>query len=518
MLENTSHPREIILNHNQIDLCEYTYDELTQIYTHTVLINNKFNEANSIRALNNFRRNSNGEKYFIRINYTKFITKMLLTVIIIHITHSVGFLTYIHETIGHLFLGGSTITTPRNRYNFNYPSIYYQIDTFDNFMLMDKNFENYMKFFFGLYSSKIHNNSYDGNAGKAYPLLNLNNYTDIYYKWGFEQSTAFYHITGIIPNYMLAVLLGFISIQISNHKNNLIWVYTLLISSYIYCIRLYSFLKDIYFTNTPNINHDILQWAKYLSIHNNQNANMIKNITILYIISTYPLIILNSKLSYMIYKYDFITDKYAFYKIITDSLYNNILFDYISRIPRKKYESWLKMYLNDTSYPIYKNIYIYMYNNIFSKLDFLKQNEKAICFMSERPYLKKIRFLRYSLCIAIITIPWYNAYSYTNKTYFVSYLLPGILVIINIFEKFIIYHNKPNINLLSTDVKILTLIEIISNFYIIYNTIMYTIYFTISNVLNLFGNNYLLIILLLNLIDNLIVYYKLSRYNRFIVD
>ena len=47
---------------------------------------------------------------------------------------------------------------------------------------------------------------------------------------------------------------------------------------------------------------------------------------------------------------------------------------------------------------------------------------------------------------------------------------------------------------------------------------MYTIYFTISNVLNLFGNNYLLIILLLNLIDNLIVYYKLSKYNRFIVD
>ena len=98
MLENTSHPREIILNHNQIDLCEYTYDELTQIYTHTVLINNKYNEADSIRALNNFRTNSNGEKYFIRINYTKFITKMLLTVIIIHITHSVGFLTYIHET------------------------------------------------------------------------------------------------------------------------------------------------------------------------------------------------------------------------------------------------------------------------------------------------------------------------------------------------------------------------------------------------------------------------------------
>ena len=47
---------------------------------------------------------------------------------------------------------------------------------------------------------------------------------------------------------------------------------------------------------------------------------------------------------------------------------------------------------------------------------------------------------------------------------------------------------------------------------------MYTIYFTISNVLNLFGNNYLLIILLLNLIDNIIVYYKLSKYIRFIVE
>ena len=139
-------------------------------------------------------------------------------------------------------------------------------------------------------------------------------------------------------------------------------------------------------------------------------------------------------------------------------------------------------------------------------------------YISQRPYLKKIRFLRCSLCVAIITIPWYNAYNYTNNTYFVSYLLPGILVIINIFEKFIIYHNKPNINLLSTGVKILTLIEIINNFYIIYNTIMYTIYYTISNVLNLFGNNYLLIILLLNLIDNIIVYYKLSRYNNFIVD
>ena len=26
--------------------------------------------------------------------------------------------------------------------------------------------------------------------------------------------------------------------------------------------------------------------------------------------------------------------------------------------------------LNDTSYPIYKNMYIYMYNNIFSNLNF----------------------------------------------------------------------------------------------------------------------------------------------------
>ena len=118
MLENTYHPREIILNHNQINLYEYTRDELTQIYTHTVLINNKYNEADTKRALNNFRTNSTGVKYFTRINYTKFISKMLLTVIIIHITHSVGFLTYIHETIGHLFLGGSTITIPRNRYDF----------------------------------------------------------------------------------------------------------------------------------------------------------------------------------------------------------------------------------------------------------------------------------------------------------------------------------------------------------------------------------------------------------------
>ena len=100
---------------------------------------------------------------------------------------------------------------------------------------MNKNFENYMKFFFGLYSSKIHNNSYDGNAGKAY-LLNLNNYTDIYYKWGFEQSSAFYHITGIIPNYILAVLLGFISIQIFNHKSNLIWVYVNIVLYLLYTL------------------------------------------------------------------------------------------------------------------------------------------------------------------------------------------------------------------------------------------------------------------------------------------
>ena len=148
MLANTYLSREIILNHNQINLNDYTYDELIQIYTHTVLINNNYGEANNNRALINFRTNSNGVKYFTRINYTKFISKMLLTMIIIHITHSVGFLTYIHETIGHLFLGGSTITIPRNRYNYDYPSAYYQIDTFDNFLLMDKNFENYMNFFF----------------------------------------------------------------------------------------------------------------------------------------------------------------------------------------------------------------------------------------------------------------------------------------------------------------------------------------------------------------------------------
>ena len=518
MISNTYYPREIILNHNEINLFEYTYDELTQIYTHTVLINDEYNEAIINNALSNFRINANSIHYSNKISYNKLILKMLFMFFFVHTIHSVGILTYIHETIGHLILGGNMITTPRNRYNLNYPSIYYQVDTFDNFRLMDKNFENYMKFLVGLYTDKLHNNSYDKNAGKAYPLLNLSNYTNIYYEWGYEQSTAFYHITGIIPNYILAVMLGFISIQISNYKNSLFWTYTLLISSFIYCVRLYSFLEDIYFTDTPNINHDILKWADYLAKYNNQEVTLIKNITMIHIISIYPLIMINLKLSNMIYNYDFISSTDAFKKIISDSLYNNILSDYICKIPKKKYKAWLKKYLGNTDYPICKNMQIHIYTYFFSKLDFLRQNEKGIFYISQRNNLKKIRLIRFAVCLLIIIVPWLNAYYYKNNTYFISYFLPGILLTLNIYEKFIIYHNKPLINTLTLNVKISTLLEIITNFYISYNTIMYSLQYTLTSVLSLFGDGYLLIILLLNTIDNIIVYYKLSKYDKSITE
>ena len=518
MFENTDHPSQIILSHNEINLHEYTYDELSHIYTHTLLMYHSYDQRNINRVLNTFRSNARHTKYSIKISYKKFTLKILFTFLFVHIIHSTGLLTYVHETIGHLFLGGSTITTPRNRYNFNYPSIYYQVNTFDNYIEMDKNFQNYVKFLLGLYNPTIFNNSYDGNAGRAYPLLNLSNYTSIYYEWGYQQSTAFYHIAGIIPNYILAIIIGFLSIQISNCKNSLFWIYTLLLSSFIYCIRLYSFLEDIYFTDQPNINHDILQWAKYLSKYNKQDVGLIKNITMIYIILIYPLVMLNFKISFMIYNYDFISNTYAFRKIINDSLYNNILCSYLSQIPKKKYRKWLNKYLDNSSYPIYKNCIDYVYTNFYSKLDFLEKNQKCISLICQRYNLKKIRLVRYMFGVLIIVVPWINAYNYKNNTYFISYLLPGIFILLNIFEKFIIYYNKPYINSMSTNIKVLTLIEIINNFYIIYNTIMYTIYYTLGNVLNLFGNNYLVVILLLNTIDNFILYYKLSNYSKSIIE
>ena len=86
MISNTYYPREIILNHNEINLFEYTYDELTQIYTHTVLINDEYNEAIINNALSNFRINANSIHYSNKISYNKLILKMLLISILISST------------------------------------------------------------------------------------------------------------------------------------------------------------------------------------------------------------------------------------------------------------------------------------------------------------------------------------------------------------------------------------------------------------------------------------------------
>ena len=267
--------------------------------------------------------------------------KFILCVIIIYLLFSIGLFIFIHEVVGHLYLAGGLLTLPKNRYDIDYPSEYYQIDTFDKYIHMNKTMKNYMLFLTGF--APKHNNTFidDRNAGVAYPFLGLSNYSNLYYLWGNEQSLAFMYLSGMIPNYFISVILGIISLYYCINNECFIGNSIFYISVCIYIQEIFILVKELLNGYDSSVNVDIIQWSKYISNYTGlYDYDIYQKQTVSVLILLYPLFMFQFYL-YLRLKYKkYLKKKIIFNLILTERKYEQIVYEQLNTIKKKILEKY----------------------------------------------------------------------------------------------------------------------------------------------------------------------------------
>ncbi len=498
----------ILCNYPNMNLEHYDYDKLEKLLILVAWQNDEINintKQYSIMRLNDVLFYM--KRYHIGI--LCYVCPFFLTTFIFFAIKSTGFFTFIHEVFGHLYLGGSLLTHPRNRYTISYPSPYYQVDKFDSFIHMDKNPLNVIKFLVG--DNLILNNSdfRDKNAGYAFPYLRRNNFTDIYDLWGPYQSDGFLYLSGMVPNYLLAVMIGILGIYkmltVKSRRGGIIF----LISMHIYTFQIGKFL-NLFNDESASYNADIKQWSrkihKYTGLYTEKSY---EHQTILVLVFLYPFIMITLLTYFLIHLKKFI-HKRRIYQIIKRNVeYEQFMYEKMCMISQKKWFSWLKRYINQPETDIvFNDIDDTIYNSITNH-DVLSIYERPYVLGFEDNWLLAYNACKLAIFLSILFVPIINAFLYTSpyQPDAVKFL-PLLLTIILILELAYNYFSGE----ISKKYKVLTFLELANLFNALYHSYQYMNNYKFSELVYLWGDTYLVTIYLSYSISN---YFKYKRYSQY---
>jgi hypothetical protein len=244
-----------------------------------------------------------------------FLFKLLLPLLLVIFIDTIGINIFIHEYFGHLLLGGALLTEPQSRFSISYPSIYYQVDSFDRFIELQKNttLKNFGKWINPL------NIDFDGDGfnGRAFSLRGATNYTRLYDLWGKDQASAWLSLSGTIPGIIINLLIGkyILSNRFEKGLTGCISAMSFLMG--MHCYSIIGSLVTAWNCDNINVNvvtdNDFENWAiRQNKITGMASAN-IAVLTAVYLLFLVPFVIYIHYLYYSA-KPRFILDKISTYK------------------------------------------------------------------------------------------------------------------------------------------------------------------------------------------------------------
>jgi hypothetical protein len=212
------------------------------------------------------------------ISLKKELCSYLTIIFSSYIIFTTGTSTFIHEYCGHLLLGGALITNPSDRYSSKYPSKYYQVGGFDEFLDFEekKDIKSFVNWF--LTPEKKYSQQY---SGFARPYLNMTSFTNLGKTWGGEQSHAWTSLSGSIPSLLLSSI---IFSYLGSKKSNLSTVLTFMMLPFYLSPCSYSFSSlstnySLMQNNSTDLSNDFISWSYHMGKHLNKNSTTISAFT-----------------------------------------------------------------------------------------------------------------------------------------------------------------------------------------------------------------------------------------------
>ena len=495
-------------NHPYLDLETYDYDTIEKI----LILSSWLGEEDNIDTKQYSIMRLNNVLFYMKIHRQGiccYICPLIITTIFFFMIKSTGFFTFIHEIFGHLYLGGGLLTYPVSRYIISYPSPYYQVDKFDSFIDMDKTLINCLRFIVGDNIVANNTNANDKYAGYALPYLNRDNYTDLYYLWGKHQSDGFLYLSGMVPNYLMAVIIGLIGIYKNFTKKSRQGIIICLISLNIYFYQIGKFLH-LFNDESESYNADIRQWSRRIHSYTGfYSPKEYETQTIIVLVLLYPFIMISTGIYFKLILKKYI-HKQNIYTIIKRNVqYEQFMYEKLLLISNKKWFDWFKRFIKQSeSDVVFNEIDDTIYNSI-SNHDVLTIYERPYVLGFEDNWLLAYEACKSAIFLSILFVPIINAFLYTDpyKPDVVKFL-PLLLTIILIFE--IIYSYFSGI--ISKEYQFLTLLEFLSLGSALYNSIIYMNNYRLDKLVFLWGDIYLINVYLSYAISNFFKYQKYSRY------
>ena len=510
---NEEELRTIIqFNKPDIDIEFYDYDRLEKLFilvSWENQIENIDTKQYSIMRLKNiflFMKNYDLKNY--GENKICLVCSLFFTILFFYIVRSTGFFTFIHEIFGHLYLGGGLLSYPVSRYSFTYPNEYYGVKRFDQFMNMDKTFENYVKFMLGYEFKNL--TSIDSSInGIAHPYKNKEGFTDIYKLWGPLQSDGFMYLSGMLPNYILGIFVGILGIShyLMFDTNNSIYIFMLSADLYLYqLISLFNVINAEYEEYTA----DIRMWSKCMNKYDNTySVSSYENQTISVLVLLYPYCIFSIGL-YLYNKFKRFLHKKSIYNIIVRNVeYEQMVYEKMLSIPNKQWKEYLDEFIKRPESDIVFNKLNRQLYNRFTTKDILQVYEVPYILGFDDYWLIAYEALKVSIFLAILFIPITNAFTYKTSydidtVKFLPVILSGILILETIYNS---YSGE-----ISKKYRIDTIFQIILLAIALYLSTLYLKDYRFFELSYIWGDTYLVSIFFCYTISNYINYRKKSKY------
>ena len=504
----------IQFNKPDLDISSYDYDKLEKIFILAAWENQVENintkQYSIMRLKNIFLFMKKYDLKNVGENKICMFCSMAITILFFYVIRSIGFFTFIHEIFGHLYLGGGLLSYPVSRYSFTYPNEYYGVKRFDQFIQMDKTFENYMKFILG-YEFKNVTTLDSSISGIAYPYKNREGYTDIYHLWGKLQSDGFMYLSGMLPNYTLGIIFGIIGIIHSLIFDNDNSIYILMVSMDLYIYQLISLFNVIH-AEYEEYTADIKAWSICMNKYTNKySVSSYEYQTIFVLVFLYPYCILTIGL-YLHNKFKkFLHKKTVFNIVIRNVEYEQFVYEKMLSIPNKTWKLYLDEFIKRPESDIVFNKLNKELYNRFTNEDVLQIYQAPYILGFDDYWLLAYEAVKVSLFLAILFIPITNAFTYrTSHEIDTVKFLPSFLTTILLLETLYNFYSGE----ISKKYKVDTFFQVMLLVVAMYLSVLYYENYRFFELSFIWGDIYLVSIFFCYSISNYINYRKKSRYFR----
>tara|TARA_Y100000991_G_C21972349_1_gene350131 strand:+ start:1915 stop:3783 length:1869 start_codon:yes stop_codon:yes gene_type:complete len=269
-----------------------------------------------------------------------FLTSLLFTII----SNATGVYNFFHEYVGHLLLGGGLVSKPISRYKLEYPSDYYTVYGFEQYLDF-KSKPTVSHFFTWLFAF-----GHKGLLGFARPRLNSEGYNNLAESWGEDDSDAWVSLSGSLPNYFLNTIGITSSIYLRHAKFDKLSIFFFLHHFFNFCMAIdYSYSVIGQDSNSINdisekTGHDFADWASLIAKNRELSPKQVTGFTA----AAFTFVLPTLFLSHQYYSAS-LDCEYRKSHLIVDYLLSNLdknqtdlLDQYLKNIPEKQKENLLK--------------------------------------------------------------------------------------------------------------------------------------------------------------------------------